>query len=53
MTYEPRAIWKELKSRSLVMRPAVVSIAALDEGEGGGGGGGQVAEGKWEEAALT
>ena len=31
------------------MRPAVVSIAALDEG----GGGGQVAEGKWEEAALT
>ena len=35
------------------MRPAVVSIAALDEGEGGGGGGGQVAEGKWEEAALT
>ena len=52
MTYEPRAIWKELKSRSLVMRPAVVSIAALDEG-GGGGGVGQVAEGKWEEAALT
>ena len=49
MTYEPRAIWKELKSRSLVMRPAVVKIAALDEG----GGVGQVAEGKWEEAALT
>ena len=35
------------------MRPAVVSIAALDEGGGGGGGVGQVAEGKWEEAALT
>ena len=51
MTYEPRTIWKELKSRSLVMRPAVVSIAALDEG--GRGGVGQVAEGKWEEAALT